>query len=345
MRSMRGHFFRRVGCGFLIFVLFMMGAFTAFFWTVSSALGLASIPEGLQAFVRAGGIFFLVFGMLSLILAVRALRGTALPLSRLLEGVSRVAHGDYSLRLDERGTRDVRELAQSYNEMVDRLQTTEQQRRELLAEVTHELRTPITVIQGNLEGMLDGIYPADPEHLNTILDETRILSRIVEDLRTLSLAEGGALKLDLQRVDLGELIQETSEAFQAQAASAGVSLRAEIQLDPAVVEADPTRIREVLANLISNALRYTPEKGEIAVMLKPGGENRAVVAVQDSGRGIPPEDLPRIFDRFYKSSDSRGSGLGLAISRSLVAAHHGEISARSEPGQGTTIEFTLPVVQ
>jgi signal transduction histidine kinase len=237
----------------------------------------------------------------------------------------------------------VRALVRAFNEMTTRLQANEQQRRDLLADVTHELRTPITVIQGNLEGMLDGIYPADAAHLEAILEETRVLSRVIEDLRTLSLAEAGALKLQLQPTDIGELLDETAEAYRAQAEAAGVKIRVDGQAAGALAEADPTRIREVLGNLVSNALRYTPAGGEVTLRGQMGSDGEIRVGVADTGRGIAGDDLPHIFDRFYKGSDSRGTGLGLAIAKSLVTAHHGEIRAASEEGAGTTIEFTLPV--
>jgi signal transduction histidine kinase len=229
--------------------------------------------------------------------------------------------------------------------MAARLQAEDEQRRNLLADVTHELRTPITVIQGNLEGLLDGIYPPDQPHIASILDETRVLSRVIDDLRTLSSADSGALKLQLEPTDPGELIEETAASFGMQAQAAGVAVRAELEAGLPRLALDATRIREVLANLLTNALRYTPSGGEIVLRcgLGEGGGDRLYVSVSDSGAGIAAEDLPHIFERFYKSDQSRGSGLGLAIARSLVEAHGGEISAHSQPGAGTTIRFTLPV--
>jgi signal transduction histidine kinase len=214
----------------------------------------------------------------------------------------------------------------------------------LLADVSHELRTPITVIQGNLEGLLDGIYPADQQHIAPILEETRVLSRVIDDLRTLSLADSGALKLQLESTDLGELIEEAVTSFRLPAGASGVELRVDVQAGLPRLELDPTRIREVLANLLANALRYTPSGGEIAVRcwIGEGDGKHLYVSVQDTGVGIAAQDLPHVFERFYKTDESRGSGLGLAIARSLVAAHGGEISAESEMGVGTKILFTLP---
>ena len=190
--------------------------------------------------------------------------------------------------------------------------------------------------------MLDGIYPPDQTHLESTLDETRVLARLIDDLRTLSLAESGALKLQRESVDLRDLIQEAIDSFQATADHAGVKLIAEVQADLPQIEVDPLRLRQVLSNLVANALRYTSSGGQIQVRAFVEETDRVTVSVSDTGRGIAPEDLPHIFDRFYKSSDSRGTGLGLAIAKNLVIAHGGEISAQSTLGQGTTITFTLP---
>lgn len=266
-----------------------------------------------------------------------------------MDAAGRLADGNYAVRVIERGPPEVRALAHVFNEMATRLQTHEEQRRNLLAEIAHELRTPLAVIQGNLEGILDGVYPRDDAHLIPILEETRIVATLIDDLRTLALAETGALKLTREPTDVGVLIQETVASFRAQADAAGVSLTAEAVPELPPADLDPSRIRQVLTNLILNALQHTPPGGTIRVTceLDPatGRGGRVTVSVTDTGRGIAPEDLPRIFERFYKSKDSRGSGLGLAIVRNLVAAHGGEVDARSEVGKGTTIRVTLPMEQ
>jgi signal transduction histidine kinase len=344
-RSMRGHFFRRVGCVFLLLTLLAFGGFTALFWLAASAAGAVDLPESTLEVLRTAGIGIGLLILAGALLAGRELRRTALPIGGMLEAAGRIAEGDYSARVEESGPREVRALAQAFNTMAARLQAEDEQRRNLLADVTHELRTPITVIQGNLEGLLDGIYPPDQPHIASILDETRVLSRVIDDLRTLSSADSGALKLQLEPTDPGELIEETAASFGMQAQAAGVAVRAELEAGLPRLALDATRIREVLANLLTNALRYTPSGGEIVLRcgLGEGGGDRLYVSVSDSGAGIAAEDLPHIFERFYKSDQSRGSGLGLAIARSLVEAHGGEISAHSQPGAGTTIRFTLPV--
>jgi signal transduction histidine kinase len=268
----------------------------------------------------------------------------SMPLDDLLDAAKRVADGDYSARVDEKGPPEVRSLTRTFNQMAERLQIHDQQRRDMLADVTHELRTPLTVIQGNLEGMLDGMYPSDEARLKAILDETHILSRLINDLRTLALAESGALQLKREPTDLVALVREAVNVFNSQAEAAGIKIETpSAEIPP--LEIDPERIREVLSNLLANALRYTPRGGVIRIEAAEhdSKQKRGVqVLVQDNGPGISAEDLPHVFDRFYKSSDSGGMGLGLAIARYLIEAHGGAIRAESEPGKGTTISFALP---
>ncbi len=213
--------------------------------------------------------------------------------------------------------------------MTGRIRAQDRLRRQLMADVAHELRTPLAILQGRIEGLIDGVYPRDDARLGGLLDETRHLSRLVEDLRTLANAEAGALDLQKEQVDLGELIRDAAASFE------GVAVHVPDDLPP--IEADPVRIREVLLNLLSNAVRAG---GAVAVHAAVEGK-RVVLRVADKGSGIPAEELPRIFDRFQKGRDSRGSGLGLAIARNLVLAHGGTIHAESRVGEGTTITVTL----
>src|SRR5207248_407815 len=194
-----------------------------------------------------------------------ALSRTALPIADLMDAAQQIAQGDYSTRVAERGPGEVRQLAHAFNSMAARLQATDEQRRGLLADVTHELRTPLTVIQGNVEGLIDGVYPADEAHLTPILEETRLLSRLIDDLRTLSLAESGALQLHREPTDISTLVTETLAGFRPRADEAGVTLRAEMAPDLPALYVDPARIREVLVNLVANALRYTPRGGLVRV--------------------------------------------------------------------------------
>jgi two-component system OmpR family sensor kinase/two-component system sensor histidine kinase BaeS len=340
-RQMRGRFFWRVGGLFVLMFLFVAGGCNLVLWMAATSLGLIQIQPGPVISTRSEFWVALFLGVVGLFVVGRALRRLAVPIGDLMEAAGRVAEGDYSARVAERGPREVRALARAFNAMAARLQSNEATRRNLLADVTHELRTPLTVIQGGLEGLLDGVYPRDDAHLAPILDETRVLSRLVDDLRMLALAESGALKLQKEPTDVAVLLSEAAASFRAQAAAQSVALSVDAPSDLPLLDLDPERMRQVLSNLIANALRYTPAGGAIRVRAA-GGDTSVSVSVSDTGVGIPPEDLPHIFDRFYKSGDSRGMGLGLAIAKNLVAAHGGEIAAHSEPGRGTTIRFTLP---
>jgi signal transduction histidine kinase len=227
--------------------------------------------------------------------------------------------------------------------MSARLEEIEQQRQSSLADVSHELRTPLAVIQGNVEAMMDGVYPADAEHLEPILEATRDLERLIDDLRTLSLAEANRLVLHREPTDLHTLLAEVAAGYRSQAEEAHVQLIVEVADAVPVLDVDPTRFREVVANLLANALRHTSSGGSVDIAARLVGDE-VEVTVRDTGSGIPAEDLDRIFDRFYRSPDSPGSGLGLSIARDLVQAHGGTITATSAPGQGTTIRFTVPVL-
>jgi two-component system, OmpR family, sensor histidine kinase BaeS len=326
---------RRMAMFFVAAAVFSIVAATVLFWTLATALG---APDLVGNVARGVALLVVVYGFL---FTARALRRFAAPVGDVIEAVGRVADGDLSTRVDERGPREARALARAFNTMTTRLEAGEEQRRRLLADVSHELRTPLSVVQGNLEALVDGVHPADEAHLVAILDETKVLSRLVEDLRTLSLAESGALALHREAIDVGALVRETVDSFASQAEPAGVSLEAQLSSGLPQVDADPVRAREILSNLIANALRYTPSGGRVTVTAQPA--DAAVASdVWDTGEGIAPERIGRIFDRFYKSPESRGAGLGLAIAKQLVEAHGGEISATSVLGKGTDIRFTLP---
>jgi signal transduction histidine kinase len=344
-RRRRSRFSRRMGCMMALLSLLGFFIFLVVLGLMANGLGLIHVPGPFRWVIPAGFVFFLA-AVLSLVLTGRVLRRMSAPLGDLMDAAGRVANGDYSPRIEEQGPREMRSLVRAFNGMAARLQLTEEQRRDLMADITHELRTPLTVIQGNLEGILDGVYSPDEAHLKSILEETQILSRLVDDLRTLALAESGALQLKKEPVDLTVLIGETVSAFRTQADAAGVKLYINSEPGQPLLDLDPGRIRQVLSNLIANALRYTPQAGSIQVGSKRSsseGGGYVEVTVEDSGAGIAPDVLPHIFNRFYKSRDSSGTGLGLPIARHLVEAHGGKISAGSQPGQGTIIRFTLPV--
>src|SRR5205807_6582386 len=225
-------------------------------------------------------------------------------------------------------------VARAFNAMGARLEATEARRRSFLADVTHELRTPLSVIRGQAEGITDGLYPGDAVHLAPILDATRSLELLVEDLRTLALTDSGSLTLAREPVDLAPLVNETLASFQAAATAGGVVLSEQVEEGVPVVNVDPGRIRMVLSNLLSNAIRHTAEGGTVTVRAAQAGA-MVQVSVVDDGAGIPPGLLPKVFDRFVRGSGSHGSGLGLAIARDLVAAHGGTMAAESQVGVGT----------
>lgn len=342
---MRRRFLWRMGCLFGLFVLLIPLIFLVLFGLMGRWLGFVRLPHPIRMDIPAI-LVMLVIGLALLALATHGLRRISIPVGDLIEASNRVADGDYTTRVPEQGPEELNSLAQAFNSMASQLEVTEQQRRKMLADVTHELRTPLTVIQGNLEGMLDGIYPADEEHLKSIIEETHILSRLVDDLRTLALAESGALQLKKEPTDLAVLIGETVTALTPQANAIGVTIHTDFQGELPLISLDAERIHEVIANLITNALRYTPQGGTISIrysMIREENGKKVVISVQDTGSGIRPEDLPHVFDRFYKSQDSGGMGLGLSIAKHIVEAHGGTITAHSPTGQGTTILLTLPV--
>jgi signal transduction histidine kinase len=330
-------FQRRVGILFAVFILFTFFA---------GGFLLRLLTGGFRPGERGGGppfvgpIVLLVIVVVAL-LAGRLVRRMAAPIGDVMEAADRVAGGDYAARVQTRGPVEVRRLAQSFNQMAARLEANEQQRRTLLADVTHELRTPLSVIRGTVEGMLDGLYPADSSHLGPVLEETTVMARLLDDLQTLSTAEAGMLRLHREPVEPATLAQDAVAAFAARAATAGVTLGWHAAPGVPELDVDPVRVGEVLANLLANAVRHTPAGGSVEVSVEPAGDG-ARFTVSDTGPGIDPGDLPHVFDRFVSSADSGGVGLGLAIAKSLVTAHGGSITAESQPGAGTTMRFVLP---
>ncbi len=308
----------------------------------SAILAAGSIGHVAQIF----GIVILVMGGLALTAAGRTFRRAGMSLDELVDAARRVEEGDYTIRVAEPVARrgPLRELVRGFNSMTGRLEADAEQRRRLLADVSHELRTPLAVIQGNIEAILDGVHAADDAHLGAILDETHVLARLVDDLRTVALSEGGNLPLHREPTDLSILAAESVASFQSAAEAAGVSLEVHVDDEVPLLDIDPVRIREVLSNLVANALRHTPRGGSIAVVATNTADRKTVeIVVRDTGTGIDPALLPHVFDRFAKAADSRGSGLGLAIARGLVEAHGGSIDVESSAATGTTFRLCVPV--
>lgn len=293
----------------------------------------------------AGGLFWalLVIVFVGAVTGATGARRLARPLAELAEASRRVARGDLSARVTEevRRPRLLRELMRTFNAMATQLQAADEQRRALLADVGHELRTPLAVLQGEVEAMLDGVHPADAAHLGVALEEIRVLERLVDDLRTLTLAEAGTLALHREPVDLGVLAADVAQAFALAGDAAGVRIDVAVPDDLPLIEVDPVRLHEVLGNLVANALHHAPAGTSVRLAAALRGD-RMAIEVADAGPGIPADLLPRVFERFVKSDGSRGTGLGLAIARGLVEAHGGTIAAESGPS-GTTMCVLLPV--
>ena len=307
--------------------------------------GPLSVAEhALRSFLIAG----VIVGSGSLIVGLILSRGMSRPLMDLTKATRAVAAGDLDTRVPVRHQGEVRELTVAFNAMTEELARADELRRSMTADVAHELRTPLSVIQGKLEGVLDGVYPATPDHLEPILEETKVLTHLVEDLRLLALAEAGQLDLERRAMDVGDLLQDAHVNFGPQAADRGVTLVLDVPSELPSVMADWRRIAQVLGNLLTNALRHTPQGGCVTLSAMPG-DGTVEVTVADTGVGIPPGDLPYIFERFWRGERSRsrtggGTGLGLAIARQLVEMHGGTVRVESTPGEGSRFRFTLPAI-
>jgi len=270
------------------------------------------------------------------------------PLEEFFKTINAVEEGNLSARVPENKSDMFSDLIKRFNKMVGELERAAQQRRNLTADIAHELRTPLHIIQGNLEGIVDGVYQPTPEHINNTLDETRLLTRLVNDLQTLSLAETGQLPLHPTLFLLADLLHDLTSSFSSQAASLGIDLQTRLADSNQQLTADYDRLNQVLSNLLSNALRHTPKGGTISIITESAHNTQYAVriTIQDTGSGISPEDIPFIFDRFWRGDRSRSershSGLGLAITKQLIVAHHGTIEAQSELGKGTSFIIELP---
>jgi signal transduction histidine kinase len=351
-RAQRRAFLLRFVAILAVLFLIVVGAMAILAYHLNQVFG-GNGPTVRLVWLSGCGLF-LILPLLALAAGARAMRRVAIPLADIMEAADAVAAGNFDVRVQERGSREFRQLAHSFNRMTAELARTDQLRRNLTADVAHELRTPLHIIQGNLEGILDGVYQPTPEHLEATLEETRQLARLVDDLRTLSLAEAGELPLRLEPVDVGDLLADVVTSFSGQAESAGIELRyTECGVRngdaPLLVEGDPGRLDQVLSNLVANAIRHTPPQGTVALAANPV-DGRVQITVTDTGEGIAPEDLPFIFDRFWRADRARthtggaGSGLGLSIANQLIRAHGGEIRVESTPGMGSTFTIELPGV-
>ncbi|WP_298402763.1 ATP-binding protein [uncultured Chloroflexus sp.] len=294
------------------------------------------------------GVFGAGTGLMIVLLAIAAIfsRRISAPLRQISAAAHAIADGDHSSRVKPANVRELAELAESFNRMAAALQQADQQRRQLTADIAHELRTPLSIIKGQLEGIQDGVYEADAGQIEALLAEVALLERLINDLHLLALADAGQLPLYRETVAPTMLVNEAVRSFAQSAAERAIQLSAGSADGLPDIEVDPQRIAQVLGNLISNALRHTPAGGVVRVTVAADPDG-IVFSVTDTGPGINPADLPHIFDRFYRADRARtrssgGAGLGLAIARRLVEAHGGQIWAESELGRGTTVRFRLP---
>jgi two-component system OmpR family sensor kinase/two-component system sensor histidine kinase BaeS len=305
---------------------------------------------------RAALLGGLAAGALALFLALFLAYRLTRPVQALTQAAARLAEGDLSQRVPVSGYAETAALGEAFNRMAGALQQAEANRQALTADIAHELRNPLAVQRASLEAIQDGVYPLTPENLEPILEQNRLLARLVDDLRTLALADAGQLSLEKGPVDLPGLVGQVVERFRPQAESRPVRIGVVPSAGPGgfpALRADPQRIEQILNNLLSNALRYTPNGGAIEIRLDlapaaAGLRPAAKVSVRDSGPGIPPESLPRVFERFYRADRARsraegGSGLGLAISRQLAHLHGGDLTAANSPTGGAVFTLTLPV--
>lgn len=319
--------------------------------TLIVASGLGTLTADQSAFlsqVRWLMVAAAVVAVLAVLLvgSIQARRIVA-PVQALADAARRVAGGEFT-QIPVTSQDELGEMALAFNTMAAELKRQHTLRRRVMADIAHELRTPLSVLQIDLESIEDGLTEPTPEVVTRLQEEVALLNRLVEDLRMLSLAEAGELQLEVQPVDVGHLVGTVVERVRGAAQEKGVGLTSELSEGLPTVAGDEQRLSQVLFNLLSNALRHTPQGGQIIVCAQQIDGEQVRIAVQDSGEGIPAGELPHVFERFYRtdharSRDTGGSGLGLAIARSLVEAHGGRIWAESVEGEGSTFAFALPV--
>ncbi len=282
----------------------------------------------------------------ALALGIILARALTRPIRALTTAIRAMAQGDLKQHVQVRTKDELGELAAAFNQMSADLDRLLQARRQMTADIAHDLRNPLTVIGGYVESMQDGVLKPTPQRLDAMQAEVQHLQKLVDDLRMLSQADAGELILNREVVSLPALLERAAQSYRPLAEKQGIRLRIEAQEGLPEIQADPERMVRVLGNLLSNSLRYAPEGGEIALRARAGEPGCVLVSVADNGKGIPPESLPYIFDRLYRVDPARNrgdeSGLGLAIARGIVEAHGGSISAESTQGVGTTITIRLP---
>ncbi len=333
------------------------GRTAGYLLTTGGAAGRGAMQPAEQSFMedlrRTLVIAALLAGGLGILMGLFISRMVAAPLSALAQGARAFAGRDWSHRVPVKGADEAAEVAREFNDMAQRIETSETLRRNLMADVAHELRTPLTVLQGNLRAILDGVYPLEAGEIATLYDETRLLNRLVDDLRELALADAGQLPLNAREMDIAEVCRAAAANLAGLADTQGVHLKLDLpNAAKPRVNADPERVAQVFSNLLANALQHTPEEGSITLSARSSSADTIRIEVVDTGEGIAAEDLPHVFDRFYRGDKSRtrkaapgasgGTGLGLAIAKAWVEAMGGHIGVESEPATGSCFWFTLP---
>lgn len=316
-----------------------------------AVMGVIGLPE--QAFLASVhesliwvGTGILLFGLFA---SYALARSITVPLLKLNSAVEKIARGEFGQKVDINAKDEVGKLATAFNQLAEILAVNNQLRQRLLADITHELKTPLAVIQGNLEGMLDGVIEPDKEQLQSLYEETIQLNILIKDLRDLSLAEAGQLRLEKLPTEVNQIIIRATGMLKPLVDEKNINLVSELGELPNI-SVDAGRINQVLYNLLTNALRYTPQNGTIHVTTrteKVDGRGWIVISVEDTGSGIAEQDLPYIFNHFYRADKSRtrasgGSGIGLAIVKQLVEIHDGRVSVASKQGEGSTFKVYLP---
>jgi two-component system sensor histidine kinase BaeS len=315
------------------------------FLAVAAALVGAVIATAVAGVASAGRfgivlatLLVLVAGGWLLRMVVRRAWG---PVRDLIGAAGRLADGDYTARVDQRSSAGMRAVSSSFNSMAERLEEADEQRRRLMSDLGHELRTPLAVIRGEIEAVIDGVRDGGPEHMESLLDEVEVLERLIEDLRVLTLSEAGKLPLQTEQADLMKVVEEVAASYRPTALASGIEVRVEAPAEVPNLEMDQVRIRQALTNLVVNSIRAMSGGGRLTIKVKVQ-DDWITTEVIDTGPGIDPAQLEEVFGRFVKSEDSPGSGLGLSIARGLLRAHGGDLEITASGPAGTSASMWLP---
>ena len=314
---------------------------------VISSISLQARVRLIRGVLFPASVISFILALFLVVVATLLVRRFVNPLADVIYAARAVASGKLNTRIPTKGPQDLRSLSESFNEMASSLERNDHERRDLLADIAHELRTPLSVIRGRLEGIVDGIYSADGGQVSLALEQTYLLERLVDDLRLLTLAETRQLHFEKKSVDLAQLSQHTIDIFSAEAQEKNISLVLEKGSGPYIVELDPQRMGQVIGNLIGNSLRYIPDGSKIRLTLEETSDEVSLF-VNDNGPGVAENELPYLFDRFWRKDISRsrssgGTGLGLAIAKQLIEAQGGTITARNLDEGGLQIQLTMKI--